>query len=215
MPRKKAVPKYRYRPVCEHPPCKWYAKPGQPYCDKHQREFGKKKAVKVRKWVTCCISGCKRRAGVSSSHCGEHQEKARKNIAANKKEKARPKKPARQKSQKEITAAVKARMAAAIKGRKEEVADGTYRKKKRAVRKKTQKRRAGKAAVAMVSRLIKAYCEKCGYTIRLSRKWIEVKRPQCPVHCKNMVTEIDGEKVDPRQLPLKPIKKRGMKRKGV
>lgn len=156
----------------------------------------RKKAVKVRRWVTCAVVGCKRRAGVSSSHCGKHQKQyPLKKMKVVMKGKAQPKKPARQKSQKEITAAVKARTKAA--------ALATYRKKKRAVRKKTRTRRAGKSAVKTLSRLIKAYCKKCEYTIRLSRKWIEVRRPHCPICLMDMITEIDDEKSDPRQLKLK------------
>lgn len=195
----------------------------------------RKKAVKVRKWVTCCAPGCKRRARVSSFHCGacweqikkkDAAEDKKKNAAAKKRKKvvkvaragvkrflatkegraakwaaakkgkAQPKKPARKKSQKEIMAAVKKRR--------------EYAGAKRAVRKKTKSRRAGKAAVVSLSRLIKAYCEKCGYTIRLSKKWIEVRRPICPVCEKNMVTELDHVEPDPRQLPLKKVKKGGV-----
>ena len=32
------------------------------------------------------------------------------------------------------------------------------------------------------TRMLKAECPFCGYTIRLSRKWLEVATPRCPVH---------------------------------
>lgn len=171
----------------------------------------RKKAVKVRKWVTCSEPGCKRRACTLKHYCGEHQKqfdkKIREQLAKHNKAvtghlissvkgkvdkkrdrqrdeavkarraaAAQPKKPARKKSQKEITAAVKARMKA--------------------------------AAASLSSRLIKAYCEKCGYTIRLSRKWIEVRQPLCPVCRKNMVTGLDLEQeVASLQAKLKGVKK--------
>lgn len=31
-------------------------------------------------------------------------------------------------------------------------------------------------------RMLKAQCAFCGYTVRLTRKWIEVALPRCPVH---------------------------------
>jgi len=128
----------------------------------------RKKAVKIRKWVTCTAPSCKRRALSGKVLCGKHQ--AVEMIA--------------------------------------ETSATAYRQKKRAVRKKTKQRKAGKAAISTLSRLIKAYCEKCGYTIRLSKKWIEVKRPMCPACLKNMVTEIDGAPIaDSRQLKLKKVKK--------
>jgi len=148
--------------------------------------MAKTKAVKVRKWVTCAEPGCKRRARASGIFCGEHEIKKRDSL--------RKKFDAGDKKKKEKAAAKK----------REELI-----KKKRAVRKKTKTRRAGKAAVASLSRLLKAHCEKCGYTIRLSRKWIEVRRPLCPVCMRNMVVEIFPDLVeeDPRQLPLKSVKK--------
>ena len=179
------------------------------------------KAVKVRKWVTCVEPGCKRRAGTSRPYCGEHlkkiEEKSREgqaNLAkaravyrkeflktkkgraaakaTAKKGKAQPKKPARKKSQKEITAAVKKRTWKQVPN-----------KQKRAQAAAARKRGVGNFG----SRLIKAHCEKCGYTIRLSRKWIEVKRPICPVCEKNMVTELDHANPDPHQLSLKKARK--------
>lgn len=134
----------------------------------------RKKAVKVRKWITCAEPGCKRRAGTSKPYCGEHQEKFEKQKGA---------------------------------ADSKTVTKKTRREMKEAVKKKMKKKQAGKKAISKLSRLIKAYCEGCGYTIRLSRKWIEVKRPICPVCVKNMVTQLDNEAPDPRQLPLKPVKK--------
>lgn len=32
------------------------------------------------------------------------------------------------------------------------------------------------------TRLIKAYCDECGYTVRVTRKWIRVAFPICPLH---------------------------------
>ena len=43
---------------------------------------------------------------------------------------------------------------------------------------KNQKRGKGKKGPG--SRLIKAFCPCCGYTVRLSQKWIDVAFPVCP-----------------------------------
>jgi hypothetical protein len=32
------------------------------------------------------------------------------------------------------------------------------------------------------SRLLKACCAECGYTVRITKKWLEVGRPHCPLH---------------------------------
>lgn len=32
------------------------------------------------------------------------------------------------------------------------------------------------------TRMKKAFCPACGYTVRLTRKWIEVAVPRCPIH---------------------------------
>jgi hypothetical protein len=32
------------------------------------------------------------------------------------------------------------------------------------------------------TRMVKAECPECGYVVRLSRKWLDVAVPQCPVH---------------------------------
>jgi hypothetical protein len=32
------------------------------------------------------------------------------------------------------------------------------------------------------TRLLKCSCAKCGYNVRITRKWLEVALPQCPVH---------------------------------
>lgn len=32
------------------------------------------------------------------------------------------------------------------------------------------------------TRMLKAECPFCGYTVRLTRKWLEVATPRCPVH---------------------------------
>lgn len=32
------------------------------------------------------------------------------------------------------------------------------------------------------TRLLKAACEECGYTVRVTQKWLEVGPPHCPVH---------------------------------
>lgn len=39
------------------------------------------------------------------------------------------------------------------------------------------------------TRMIKASCRDCGYTVRLTRKWITVAVPQCPVHHLDMDVE--------------------------
>lgn len=43
------------------------------------------------------------------------------------------------------------------------------------------------------TRMIKAACRDCGYTVRLTRKWIAVAVPQCPVHHLDMDIEEKGE----------------------
>lgn len=42
------------------------------------------------------------------------------------------------------------------------------------------------------ARLLKASCGECGYTVRVTAKWLEVGPPGCPAHG-HMVTEGDGE----------------------
>ena len=37
------------------------------------------------------------------------------------------------------------------------------------------------------TRMIKAECDQCGYTVRTSQKWIDVAIPTCPVHGSKMV----------------------------
>lgn len=32
------------------------------------------------------------------------------------------------------------------------------------------------------TRMLKAACPECGYTVRLSKQWLDVKTPMCPVH---------------------------------
>lgn len=32
------------------------------------------------------------------------------------------------------------------------------------------------------TRLLKAWCEECGYTVRVTKKWLEVGAPHCPKH---------------------------------
>lgn len=34
--------------------------------------------------------------------------------------------------------------------------------------------------MALKTRLLKAYCPKCGYLIRITRKWIAIGLPKCP-----------------------------------
>ena len=157
----------------------------------------RKKAVKVRKWVTCAEPGCKRRAGTSQPYCGEHQKKFEKEkaaAAAKRRKRRDPRKPGR----------------AAARKAKERLSPGAAATRKAteiAIQERAQKLANIRPAVIGSSRLIKAQCEKCEYTIRLSRKWIEVKRPICPVCMRNMITAIDSDDPDPRQLGLKGVKK--------
>jgi hypothetical protein len=163
----------------------------------------RKKAVKVRKWVTCAEPGCKRRAGTSGLYCGEHQKKwEKKHAAAYKGDTARQKTAAaarRKETSEEVRKKLKRDSAAKRKGGRRAV---DSKKGKGGKVKRTPFPRAG-LIKDPGSRLIKAHCEKCNYTIRLSRKWIEVKLPICPVCMKNMATELDNAAPDPRQLKLK------------
>lgn len=52
------------------------------------------------------------------------------------------------------------------------------------------------------TRLMKCYCETCGYTIRLARKWILIMMPICPICQKTMISEIDNLDADPRQMQI-------------
>lgn len=45
------------------------------------------------------------------------------------------------------------------------------------------------------TRMLKAACAECGYTIRVSKQWLEVKTPICPVHGRDM--EYDAPEEDP------------------
>ena len=42
---------------------------------------------------------------------------------------------------------------------------------------------------APASRLLKAACPECGYTIRITKKWANTARPACPVHQQAMAVE--------------------------
>ena len=175
-----------------------------------------KPPVKVRKWVTCAWVGCKKRATVKTLLCGEHQKKE----AAFKHERESENKIAADKAvRRKKRAAARAQWLDMEELRKKEAGRKTARgghlkeKTAAAVKGSSKMTPARQAIPSPASRLIKAHCEKCHYTIRLSRKWIDIKRPMCPVCVKNMVTELDGAaEADPRQLPLKKIKK--AKKKG-
>ena len=39
-------------------------------------------------------------------------------------------------------------------------------------------------------------CDGCGYTVRLTRKWIEFGAPICPVHMEPMVIDMPEEEGD-------------------
>lgn len=41
------------------------------------------------------------------------------------------------------------------------------------------------------SRLVKTWCETCGYTMRVSKKWLLKQYPECPT-C-NLIMEVDFE----------------------
>ncbi len=41
---------------------------------------------------------------------------------------------------------------------------------------------AGGAGGKQSTRMIKCTCEECGYTVRVSRKWIDIGYPVCPEH---------------------------------
>lgn len=51
------------------------------------------------------------------------------------------------------------------------------------------------------SRMLKAACPECGYTVRLARQWLDVKAPICPVHGREMdydapeITKADAEDI--------------------
>lgn len=50
------------------------------------------------------------------------------------------------------------------------------------------------------TKLKKAWCEDCGYIIRVTKKWIDFSAPICPACKKKMRHELEGvETVDPRQ----------------
>ena len=168
----------------------------------------KKKAVKVRKWVTCAEPGCKRRAGTSRPYCGEHQKKFEEWTKRNE---ARKKKRDRHKAKGKPVidcfepGCSRAAGPAGYCKVHQKKWDKKYLQAQKSDAKKSKKKAPPMARIKDPgSRLLKAHCEKCNYTIRLSRKWIEVKRPICPVCMRNMATELDGLiDADPRQLKLK------------
>lgn len=43
------------------------------------------------------------------------------------------------------------------------------------------------------SRMLKAACAECGYTVRLSRQWLDIAVPVCPVHGGEMAYEAPEE----------------------
>ncbi len=56
------------------------------------------------------------------------------------------------------------------------------------------------------TRLKKAWCEKCGYTIRITAKWITTRVPKCPVCNVNLRHELEHlEKPDPNQLKIEDV----------
>lgn len=52
------------------------------------------------------------------------------------------------------------------------------------------------------TRLKKAWCEQCGYTIRLTQKWIEIHFPVCPACNTAMSHELEKTIEDPNQLQI-------------
>lgn len=53
------------------------------------------------------------------------------------------------------------------------------------------------------TRLKKAWCESCGYTIRVTTKWIMLRVPICPICKKNMRHELEHlEGPLPNQLDI-------------
>lgn len=187
MTRKKPV-KVRKWVTCAEPGCKRRAGTSKPYCGEHQKKFEKEKAAAAKKralrvLTTCMEPGCRRRTFEKNPYCKEHLEKWNKKHLQAQKSDAKKKKKA----------------AAAAKRKNKREAD-----KKEAARVAELVRKPRLVPGQVLSRLIKAHCEKCGYTIRLSKKWIEVRRPMCPACMRNMVTAIDGDAgADPRQLKLK------------
>jgi hypothetical protein len=48
------------------------------------------------------------------------------------------------------------------------------------------------------TRLLKAECGECGYTVRVTKKWLEAKgAPICPCNMKPMVADMPDEEQDP------------------
>ena len=43
--------------------------------------------------------------------------------------------------------------------------------------------------IAPASRLLKATCADCGYTVRITKKWANTARPACPVHQQALAVE--------------------------
>lgn len=55
----------------------------------------------------------------------------------------------------------------------------------------------------MSSRMKKAWCDDCGYTVRLTVKWIMIAVPRCPVCDVPLRHELEHlERPDPNQLEL-------------
>jgi hypothetical protein len=53
------------------------------------------------------------------------------------------------------------------------------------------------------TRLVKAWCDDCEYTIRITRKWISIRCPICPMCRKDMSTELPENPVaDPKQTTI-------------
>jgi SprT-like family len=52
---------------------------------------------------------------------------------------------------------------------------------------------AGKKEAKPGSRLIKAMCPDCGYTVRITQKWLDVGPPHCPEHGAMLAEGQDGD----------------------
>ncbi len=67
-----------------------------------------------------------------------------------------------------------------------------------------KKKKNGKKSTALSTRLLKCQCENCGYTIRVTRKWMATGLPTCV--CGTKFTPESGAYkviiVDGRPVPL-------------
>ena len=56
------------------------------------------------------------------------------------------------------------------------------------------------------TRLLKAECPDCGYTIRLAKKWADLRLPSCPIDGSDLVLDVNGKGAGLHALPAAAVR---------